>query len=185
VETEGSRIAFVPEAYRIQDNRYTPLNPDSQLFSEVNPVRGLGLLLYGLLRKSFDLPAIWNGPGHAEVLGMLPKLLLAEMTCSSWTLGVLLGCLQSRAVENLFLRRHRLEGYSFDDDTLRDPIQFINAGGVLRALITCQDHLKRHQLSTMNQSARQLTPVSIRQLAQPEWSKDFEIAAEDEGVMHE
>ena len=184
-ETEGKSIVFVPEAYRIEDNRYTPLNPGTPLFLSVNPVRGLGLLLYGLLRKSFELPVIWNGPGHAEVLGMLPKLLLTEMTCSSWTLGVLFGCLQSRAVENLFLRVHHLEGYSFDDDTLRDPLQFRDTGRVSRALMTCQDHLKRHQLSTLNHSARQITPVSIRQLAKPEWNKDFEGTSEGEGSVRE
>jgi len=186
METEGKGVTFVPEDKRIEDNRYTPLNPGrTPLFSSVNPVRGLGLLLFGLLRKRFEFPAIWNGPGHGEVLGMLPKILLTEMTCSSWTLGILFGCLQSRAVENLFLLAHRLEGYSFDDDTLRDPLQFRDTGKVSSALITCQDHLKRHQLSTMDQSARQITPVSIRQLAKPEWSKDFGGALEDEGSVHE
>jgi hypothetical protein len=182
---KSTQIVYVPKSDRIHDNRYTPLDFASPLFRSVNPVRGLGLILFGLLKRTFDLPAMWNGPGHADVLGMLPKLLLADMTCSSWTLGILSGCLQPRVTENLFLKARILMGYSFEDDTLRDPLAFLSAQDLCRALNICQIVLEKHQLSTMNHRARQLTPISIRQLTEPEWSKDFEPGAEEGGGMHE
>jgi hypothetical protein len=178
-------IAYLPKSDRIQDERYTPLGSQSLLFTEVNPVRGLGLLLYGLLRKSFDLPALWNGPGHADVLGMLPKLLLGQMACSSITLGLLAGCLEARVTETLFLKRRPLVGYDFQEDTLREPIAFITPQEVQNAVTVSQNVLEEHQLSTMNRRARQLTPVSIRQLTEPEWSKVFEPAEVGGGGVHE
>jgi hypothetical protein len=56
---------------------------------------------------------------------------------------------------------------------LRDPISFQDANEVLGAVIICQKVLADNQISTMHQSARQLTPISIPQLTHPEWSKDF------------
>lgn len=175
-------VTYVPMSNRITDRRYTPLmNTANPLFRSVNPVHGLGILLFGLLKKSFDLPAIWNGSGHADVLGMLPKLLLDDMTCSSWTLGILHGCLQPRATENLFM-----DAYSWakgaDNDTVEDPPRFKDATDVELALKVSQNVLEENQLSTLNHRARQLTPVSIRQLTKPEWGKAFQLPGEEGGL---
>lgn len=169
--TKVKPIEWVPSDYRIQDQRYTPLKEDNSLFAEVNPVRGLGLLLYGLLGRCFELSTLWNGPGHSDLLAFLPRLLLSSMTCSSWTLGVLQACLLPRSTENLYLKRKK--AHFIDEDTLRDPREFINAHQVARALMKCQGELRKHQLSTFGHKARQLTPVSIKQLTQPQWTKDF------------
>jgi hypothetical protein len=158
---------------RILDNRYTPLDSSSPLFTSINPVRGLGLLLYGLLRRNFDMPAVWNGPGHARLLGMLPRLLLADMICSSWTLGVLQGCLYPRAIENLFLKTATAVSVHSDDDTLHDPLVLVNANEVVSAIAKCQAILEEYQLSTLEHKARQLTPVNIDQLTKPDWSMAF------------
>jgi hypothetical protein len=170
--TKKKPIKWVSEEYRIEDPRYTPMKIGNSLFAEVNPVRGLGLLLYGLLSRCFELPTVWNGSGHSDLLTFLPRLLLGSMTCSSWTLGVLQGCLLPRSTENLYLIRNP-QTANIDDDTLRDPVRFINAHQVAQALEMCQKILKGYQLSTFGHKARQLTPVSIKQLTQPEWSKDF------------
>lgn len=170
---QGKNIKYVPKSELIIDTRYTPLkNNQSALFSSVNPTRGLGLLLYGLLRKNFDLPAVWNGPGHSDVLGMLPRLLLEDMTCSSPTLGILQSCLQPRVTENQFLRVYPQDGHA-DDDMLLDPYLFLDANDVASALDKCQKFLMDCQLSTLRHRARQLTPISIRQLTEPDWSKVF------------
>jgi hypothetical protein len=166
-------IIYISKKYRIVDNRYTPLNADSsRLFVSVNPVRGLGLLLYGLLKKSFDLPSLWNGPGHAYILNMMPKLLLIDMTCSSWTLGILQGCLQPRVTENLFLQGVPEYG-PLDNDTLHDPLSFYLAKEVVSSIKTCQTILEGCQLSTLGHKARQLTPVNVQQLTEPNWTKVF------------
>jgi hypothetical protein len=169
---ESSSILFVPKEDRIVDNRYTPLSNQNELFFQINPVRGLGLLLYGLLKKSLDLPTLWNGPGHADVLGLLPKLLLADMTCSAWTLGVLQSCLQPRVTENMYIKRREIK-YHADDDMNHDPFLFLNEGYVESALQKCQKGLTDCQLSTFQHKARQLTPVSIKQLTEPVWSEVF------------
>jgi len=177
-----SSINYLPKLNRIVDSRYTPLSSDNPLFMSVNPIRGLGLLLYGLLKKSFNLPSIWNGPRHADVLGMLSKLLLEEVTCSSWTLGVLQGCLQPRATENMFLKTLETQYLiqNLDDDTLHDPVYFQGVEHVIKALEKCQDMLKHHQLSTLENKARQLTPLNIRQLTEPEWNKVFAFSPDQE-----
>ena len=170
---DSDKITYIPKSKRIEDRRYAPFSVSNSKLLSSNPVRGLGLLLYGLLRKSFDLPAIWNGPGHCDVLGMLPKLLLSEMTCSSWTLGILQGCLQPRAMENLFLKRNAatLSQWHVDDDTVKDPIIFLDAGDVLDAIKISQKVLVSYQLSTLGQRARQLTPINVMQLTDPDWNK--------------
>ena len=173
-QPEGkSRVVYQPQPIRIADSRYSPLNSKNPLFVSVNPVRGLGLLLYGLLRKTFDLPALWNGPGHADVLGMLPRLLLQESTCSSGTLGVLLGCLHPRVTENLFQKSASLVVQAIDDDSLHDPMRFMSAGEVAEGVRKCQSLLEECQLSTLGHKARQLTPIDIRLLTEPEWTLLF------------
>jgi hypothetical protein len=168
------QVEIVPEELRITDSRYTPISgPENTLFEEINHVRGLGLLLYGLLRRNFELPCVWNGPGHTDVLSMLPRLLLQRMTCSSWTLGIMQACLQSRAMENLFFLRKPSLAVQLDNDSLHDPIPLRTPVEVVNAIKKCQAVLVNFQLSTIDHRARQLTPISIRQLSRPNWVKDF------------
>ena len=176
-------VAIVPDELRIADSRYTPISgPENTLFESINQVRGLGLLLYGLLRRSFELPCVWNGPGHRDVLSMLPRLLLQEMTCSSWTLGIMQACLQSRAMENLFFRAKPSLAVQLDDDSLHDPIPLRTPEEVRNVIKKCQAILEKNQLSTIHHRARQLTPISIRQLSRPNWVKDFGDTTEGGGV---
>lgn len=168
------QVEIVPEELRLADSRYTPISsPENTLFESINQVRGLGLLLYGLLRRNFEFPCVWNGPGHRDVLSLLPRLLLQGMTCSSWTLGIMQACLQSRAMENLFFQAKPTLGVQLDDDTLHDPIPLRTPEEVCNVLKRCQAILEKNQLSTINHRARQLTPISIRQLSRPNWGKDF------------
>jgi len=168
-------ISCVSKAEWIMDDRYTPIKKDNFFFESINLVRGLGLLLYGLLKKNFDLPSIWNGHGHADILTMLPKMLLTDMTCSSWTIGILEGCLQPRATENrLLTTRELIQDIPVDNDTIHDPLAFESAAQVVSAINKCQEILVNSQLSTLDHKARQLTPVNITQLTSPEWSKVFE-----------
>lgn len=170
----SGRVEIVPNDLRVEDSRYTPISgPENTLFESVNRVRGLGLLLYGLLRRDFELPCAWNGPGHRDVLSMLPRLLLQGMTCSSWTLGILESCLKSRAMENLFFRAKPVLAEQLDDDSLHDPIPLRSPEEVCNVIEKCQAILERNQLSTINHKARQLTPISIRQLSHPNWIRDF------------
>jgi hypothetical protein len=172
---DAPSITTVPQDQRIFDYRYTPVSDvENVLFESVNPIRGLGLLLFGLLKSDFTLPAVWNGPGHPDVLTQLPRLLLQELSCSSWTLGVLQACLQQRALENILLAATNRWDDFIDNDALHDPIRLLTPIQAANAISVCQRVLERNQLSTLNHRARQLTPVSVRQLTQPDWSKTFE-----------
>jgi hypothetical protein len=173
-KTQLEKLEVVDKEYCIYDQRYTPLIPDQTfLFREINQVRGIGLLLYGLLKCSFDLPAIWNGPGHSDLLSMLPKLLLQEITCSSWTLGILQGCLSPRANESRFIKLYQ-QVEALDDDTLTDPIKFDDCIQVSKAIKHAQDILEEYQMATLQYNARQLIPISIRQLTRDfNWQKEF------------
>ena len=110
-------------------------------------------------------------------------MLLWEMTCSSLTLGVLQGCLQPRAMENIF---HRSLGaifdYYVDDDTLHDPLRLQSYSDVRTAVLRCQSVLEDNQLSTLDHKARQLTPVSIRLLTRPDWISAFAVPSEGDGT---
>ncbi len=167
-------VEIVPKKLRVMDSRYTPISSSwNALFDSINQVRGLGLLLYGLLKHDFKLPSLWNGPGHTDVLNMLPRLLLQEMTCSSWTLGIMQACLQSRAMENIFFSAKPTLAKYLDDDSLHDPLLLLTSNQVCAAIKKCQSVLEKNQLSTINHKARQLTPVSIRQLSHPNWAKEY------------
>jgi hypothetical protein len=112
---------------------------------------------------------------------MLPRLLLQRMTCSSWTLGIMQACLQSRAMENLFFLRKPPLAVQLDNDSLHDPIPLRTPEEVVNAIKKCQAVLVNYQLSTIDHRARQLTPISIRQLSRPNWVKDFSESPEKGG----
>jgi len=176
-------VTRVPNDLHVADFRYTPVqSTENALFESLNPIRGLGLLLYGLLRHDFALPSIWNGSGHADLLKFLPQSLLKERTCSSWTLALLQGCLQPRAMENLFFKRHSLGSRFIHDDSIHDPIRLLTVNEVCLVIEKSQNVLVENQLSTLDHRARQLTPINIRQLSNSDWSKVFEKAQEGGGV---
>jgi hypothetical protein len=81
-------------------------------------------------------------------------------------------------------KRYPQEGYTAEDDTLQDPIAFDDIESVKGAITIAQQNLRKYQLSTMGDRARQLTPVSIRQLTQPDWRKVFEAAVNGEDTLH-
>ena len=137
------QVEIVTEDLRVADSRYTPISgPENTLFEEINHVRGLGLLLYGLLRRNFELPCVWNGPGHRDVLSMLPRLLLQGMTCSSWTLGIMQACLQSRAMENLFFRAKPSLAAHLNNDSVHDPFPLHTPAAVCNVIKKCQTILE-------------------------------------------
>lgn len=183
VRNDKYKIIQLPKEERIKDLRYTPLYPEkSFLFREIDTVRGVGLILYGLLKCSFDLPAIWNGFGHTTLLPILPKILLNEMTCSSWTLGILQGCLSSRASENKFIKRFS-NPITKDDDMVKDPLIFVNCKDILKAILIAQATLEDNQMATFQYNARQLVPISLKQLTMDfAWQNEIDKYEEHEGV---
>lgn len=67
-----------------------------------------------------------------------------------------------------------------DDDTVNDPVSFIQLEHLKFAIHFSQEELVKHQLSTLNQQARQLTPINLRLLTEPNWNKVFPISDESD-----
>ena len=172
---EKHPVTSIQYKYAIEDYRYSPMRFDT---GRVNSIRGIGIILSCLLKRSFELPSMWNGHGQSDVLRLLPKLLLKRLTCSSYTLGILQSCLNSRVIENTVRigdKQFRL--FHFDDDTDRDPVSFFQISDLIGAINRSQGLLSHYQLSTLNQKARQLTPVNLKLLTEPNWRDVF--GAED------
>lgn len=176
----GHEIKKVPLDVQIKDYRYEPVADLSGFLSSwINQVRGAGLILYGLLSHGFELPVIWNGPGHTDVLSLMPRLLMRETTFSSWTLGLLQSCLQPRSLENSFILMFD-DDYSIkDDDMLYDPLEIKSLDHAKNVIVKCQKVLEDNQISTFNHRARQLIPVSIKQLSNPNWKNDFPLGKDN------
>lgn len=164
----------VPVRRQIYDRRYAPLVM-SEIGSAQNPIRGLGLCLFALLMRSFQLPAQWNGQGHENILRHLPQLLRDEITYSSATLGILEACLQPRAAENIFADLHQTWSLNFADDTEHDPVRLIDTTDLARVISIAQDELEANQISTFNQQSRQITPIDLMHLTDIDWKHYFEM----------
>jgi hypothetical protein len=85
-------------------------------------------------------------------------------------------------MENLFFRAKPSLAVQLDDDSLHDPIPLRTPEEVRNVIKKCQAILEKNQLSTIHHRARQLTPISIRQLSRPNWVKDFGDTTEGGGV---
>ncbi|MDN5536123.1 RNA-directed DNA polymerase [Comamonas sp.] len=169
---EHGVVRLVAKKNRLCDYRYAPLVM-SPIGTEQNPIRGLGLCLFGLLSGSFLLPVQWNGPGHESVLRHLPQLLRNEITYSSATLGILEACLQPRASENLMAGLYQTWNGGFDDDTEHDPIRLLDTRELASAIKIIQEELERNQISTLNHRLRQVTPVNLTHLTGTDWKSYF------------
>lgn len=158
----------------ILDDRFTPiwaLNPNRD--TEWAPIRGLALLLLGLLRRNFRWPARWNTPGQARAWEWLALSEISKIACSSWTAAILEACLKPRARENFLLP---LFGQELRD-TVEEPPEILEIYDLKKYLDIAQLHLKKHQITVHAHRPRQLIPLRLGQLNRDIWSK--EIAEEE------
>ena len=173
--TIGQRGAVVlRRKFRIHDSRFCRVFAAGELLEvDREPVRGLGLLLLGLLRRSFEWPAAWNPSGHQQAWAGIARTLTSTVACSSWTAAIIEACVVLRVRETLLfpkLHDHTATDTRFDPpqiDTIRELRQAINRAAEV---------LKTYQLSALNHEPRQLVPISLKQLTRPNWLDDFGIA---------
>jgi hypothetical protein len=132
-------------------------------------IRASGLLLLGLLRKSFAWPAAWNPDYWQNGRPELASRTIAEAPSSSVTTAILLSTLSARSRENI-VRRHEIPEEQFDRDTRFDPPVIGTLLDLERWLTRAMEVLSRHQLSGHRERPRQLTPVMLKQLTRPEWT---------------
>ncbi|WP_054132849.1 RNA-directed DNA polymerase [Novosphingobium sp. AAP1] len=130
-------------------------------------LRPIGQLLWGLLRRSFDLPAAWNIRGQERGLMEIVARDLEKLPISSFTLSILQSCLLPRNREtsllalfpSLFGTQHRAAA---DDTEFDRPIR--SAQQLDRLLERAQSMLQLTQMTVLEHQPRQLIPVRLRQL---------------------
>ncbi|MFN7941444.1 MAG: RNA-directed DNA polymerase [Thermoanaerobaculia bacterium] len=173
-------IRAAPLASQVLDSRYDkdPSLMDRSdslwLFAEEwVELRGLGLVLLGLLRRSFSLPALWNGSGHLTMLRASWGIALQDLECSSMSLALLEGLLAARPLETRFLKKHPMLSIG-EVDTKFDPPVFIDHQDVLKFLESAQHILGDYQTSVSSEAPRQLSPIKLEQLTWPQWGASDE-----------
>ena len=130
-------------------------------------LRPIGQLLWGLLRRSFVLPAAWNIRGQERGLIEIVAWDLERLPISSFTLSILQSCLLPRNREtsllDLFPSLFGTQTHKADDDTEFDrPI--LSAGQLDGLLERAQAMLQLTQMTVLEHEPRQLIPVRLRQL---------------------
>ncbi|HNX48946.1 MAG TPA: RNA-directed DNA polymerase [Thermoanaerobaculaceae bacterium] len=160
--------AVEESSLKLHDHRLTPaLGNNTTRDLTHAPVRALGMLLLGLLSRSFDWPASWNPKDSQRAWAGLLRLRLREVPCSSWTRSVLEGCLSPRS------RETSLMSAGDRTDTAVDPPPTWSLASLARELGKVKRELQRCQMTAEGHQPRQLIPVSIRQLTRPNWAEDF------------
>jgi hypothetical protein len=140
-------------------------------------VRGLAQILWGLIRRDFSLPAVWNIRGEERAVAGLIQHELEHLRISSITLAILEAALSFRNRETvLFPLFPSLFGNVEANDTLLDPPLIRTINDFDQALVRAQSILEGRQVTVLNHQPRQLIPANIGQLAKSAFS-----IADDEG----
>lgn len=156
----------------IADYRYMFDLPNSQhVAPELPMIRGLGLLLLGLLTHSFDWPAMWNVRGHEWHYLPLVSARMRNVPFSSWTHAILEACLLPRQLETALLGDCQLDKY--DDDTAQDPPQILDLDRFQSCVQKARQVLEEYQLTLQHRVPRQLVPVKLEHFTRPDWATDF------------
>lgn len=169
---EKHHILKLRETGWIDDYRYMPvLNPEMMTGHEIRMIRGLGLLLLGLVSHSFYWPAIWNVRGHEWQYISLVRARMRNVPFSSWTHAILEACLLPRQLETAQLEVSLLR--KFDDDTALDPPKIVNLCQFQSCIRKARQVLEGYQMTLQHHIPRQLIPVKLEHFTHPDWRNDF------------
>jgi hypothetical protein len=140
-------------------------------------VRETGILLLGLLRRSYSWPASWRCPGMFADSGWVTRAMIFSAQCSSWTTAILESSLLPRQRENLYFREFGTEVPS-DEDTTADSPPIYSADRMLLYVRKAIAVVQAGQLSVRDHRPRQLIPLRLEQISREEW--DVEDPADDQ-----
>jgi len=164
IRDEDNNIQLSSKPYLIHDYRIYPETQDQLIFEPSwMKVRGLGMVLLGLLRKSFKWPAIWNLPDHSPLFHRSVRMLIGEVNCSSLTAGILESCLLPRSRETLLIPLLQAD-IKMNSDTTYHPPQIANLSDLKSQIDEAQRVLEGYQFSVQANQPRQLVPLRIEQL---------------------
>lgn len=150
------------------DIRLNPywLNKGKTYFNDIL-LYGCGLLLLGILRRSFNWPSIWNIPGHSCDWRGITKSLFDESPCSTTTMSILVSLLSAKSIESKRIKIGQQLG--FDDDTQFDPELIKNMNNLIDRIEKAQKIISDHQIMSFNSSPRQLIPIQLPDIIKRKW----------------
>lgn len=163
-EMANPKLGFCPSEGTLQDRRIIAFEEYGDQDFGWQTVRALGLILLGLLRRSFAWPASWNAGSSSLSWSYQARAMIGSLSCSTLSTSILEACLLDRSRES-FLIPSQQHGISYEPDDFNDPQPLPNALEVSGALLAAQKILERLQISVLDQRPRQLIPVGIEQLA--------------------
>ena len=158
-----------PSHELIEDGRYTPVFLGEPSDLEYAPVRGMSLLMFGLLTRSFKLPSIWNPQGQRLARNYVLKRMIGSCKCSSWTSAILWGCFLPKVRETVLfepLQDSIFSGLSPAIDTTIDPPRVIDLNQFAKYIDRSIAILEKYQISAYQNKPMQLTPINVEQLTQ-------------------
>jgi hypothetical protein len=156
----------------VEDFRYRfDLFHDMLPGHEIGMIRGLGLLLLGLVSHSLEWPAIWNVRGHEWQYVPIVRGRMRNVPFSSWTHAILVACLLPRQLETA--QQDAAFMCLFDDDTTLDPPRIENLEPFQSCIRKARGVLEGYQMTLQQHVPRQLIPVKLEHFTHPDWGKDF------------
>lgn len=132
-------------------------------------LRGCGLLLLGLVKRDFRLPAAWNVRGLERDTARFVKASLEEIPLSSHSHAIIEAALLPRSAETAVMR---MDPWAFFgdqnvtsiNDTTTDPPLILDVEGLSEAIVNAQRTLASGQISVLDHAPRQLIPMNVIQL---------------------
>lgn len=157
--------------HKIQDYRRNPHGWGSADQDQLwrNRLRGVGLLLIGLCRRDFELPASWNVRGMERDITSLIKSQLEDATISSHTQAIIEAAVLPRSTETSLMIRNfwaffGARAVTEINDTATDPPEISDIRDLIKQIEISQSILRDNQISVLNHAARQLVPMNAVQL---------------------
>ena len=159
-------------ADRVDDYRYRfNLSPIAKTTPEIAMIRGLGMLLLGLVSHSFDWPAAWNVHGHEWQYFPLVRTRMRNIPFSSWTHGILEACFLPSQLETALTEPSVPAGY--DDDMVLYPPKIMNLNMFQSYIQKARQMLEKYQLTLQRSIPRQIVPVQLEHFTRSDWITDI------------
>lgn len=171
-EVSGNDKTIILAAESIGDQR---LNPYWKALSDIEldlaPVRGMAMILLGLLRRSFDWPNVWNPKGLRRAYDTITRRLISNIVCSSRTRAIMEACLLWRPKET-----YDFEGGLFAQVKPLNPKDTLAVLPSIKTLTEMSKHteiarqvLKKYQVSVHGNMPRQLIPIHLEPIKEENW----------------
>lgn len=156
---------------KIEDYRRNPSEGQAESAEQLwrGRLRDVGLLLFGLCRRDFALPSLWNVRGLERDVVSFVKSELEETPISSCTQAIIEAAMLPRSAETALIMRNLWAFFGAKpitaiNDTSADPPDIFDVQELIKQVDRSQLVLTSNQISVLNHAARQLIPMNAVQL---------------------